>query len=66
MHIYQIFLGEVETMDSEDEDLVPTVTVAGKTVAIADVNDALIAEMTPVEKEAYIQAYQEYYSHMYD
>ncbi|CAK9832169.1 General transcription factor IIE subunit 1 [Anthophora retusa] len=58
--------GEVETMDSEDEDLVPTVTVAGKTVAIADVNDALIAEMTPVEKEAYIQAYQEYYSHMYD
>ncbi|XP_003398491.1 general transcription factor IIE subunit 1 [Bombus affinis] len=58
--------GEVETMDSEDEDLVPTVTVAGKTVAIADVNDTLIAEMTPVEKEAYIQAYQEYYSHMYD
>ena len=58
--------GEVETMDSEDDDLVPTVTVAGKTVAIADVNDRLIAEMTPVEKEAYIQAYQEYYSHMYD
>ncbi|KAF3427762.1 hypothetical protein E2986_05285 [Frieseomelitta varia] len=57
--------GEVETMDSEDEDLVPTVTVAGKTVAIADVNDALIAEMTPVEKEAYIQTYQEYYSHIY-
>lgn len=58
--------GEVETMDSEDDDLVPTVTVAGKTVAIADVNDRLIAEMTPVEKEAYIQAYQDYYSHMYD
>lgn len=58
--------GDVETMDSEDDDLVPTVTVAGKTVAIADVNDTLIAEMTPVEKEAYIQAYQEYYSHMYD
>ncbi|XP_076247583.1 transcription factor IIEalpha isoform X1 [Calliopsis andreniformis] len=58
--------GEVETMESEDDDLVPTVTVAGKTVAIADINDTLIAEMTPVEKEAYIQAYQEYYSHMYD
>ncbi|XP_017875725.1 general transcription factor IIE subunit 1 isoform X2 [Ceratina calcarata] len=58
--------GEVETMDSDEEDLVPTVSVAGKSVAIADVNDALIAEMTPVEKEAYIQAYQEYYSHMYD
>ncbi|XP_076662503.1 transcription factor IIEalpha [Halictus rubicundus] len=58
--------GEVDTMDSEDDDLVPTVSVAGKTVAIGDVNDTLIAEMTPVEKEAYIQAYQEYYSHMYD
>lgn len=65
MHFLNVS-GEVETMDSEDDDLVPTVTVAGKTVAIADVNDTLIAEMTPVEKEAYIQAYQEYYSHMYD
>ncbi|XP_035722579.1 general transcription factor IIE subunit 1-like [Vespa mandarinia] len=58
--------GEVETMDSEDDDLVPTVSVAGKSVAITDVNDTLIAEMTPTEKEAYIQVYQEYYSHMYD
>ncbi|KAK2585503.1 hypothetical protein KPH14_010154 [Odynerus spinipes] len=58
--------GEVETMDSEDDDLVPTVSVAGKSVAITDVNDALIAEMTPTEKETYIQVYQEYYSHMYD
>lgn len=53
-------------MDSEDDDLVPTVSVAGKSVAITDVNDTLIAEMTPTEKEAYIQVYQEYYSHMYD
>lgn len=58
--------GEVETMDSEDDDLIPTVSVAGKSVSITDVNDALIAEMTPTEKEAYIQVYQEYYSHMYD
>lgn len=53
-------------MDSEDDELVPTVSVGGKTVAITDVNDTLIAEMTPIEKEAYIQTYQEYYSHMYD
>ncbi|XP_066601216.1 general transcription factor IIE subunit 1 [Prorops nasuta] len=59
-------MGEVETMDSEDDDLIPTISVAGKTVPITDVNDTLIAEMTPVEKETYIQTYQEYYSHMYD
>ncbi|XP_011690031.1 PREDICTED: general transcription factor IIE subunit 1 [Wasmannia auropunctata] len=58
--------GEVEAMDSEDDELVPTVSVGGKTVAITDVNDTLIAEMTPIEKESYIQTYQEYYSHMYD
>ncbi|KYN20937.1 PREDICTED: general transcription factor IIE subunit 1 [Trachymyrmex cornetzi] len=58
--------GEIEAMDSEDDELVPTVSVGGKTVAITDVNDTLIAEMTPIEKESYIQTYQEYYSHMYD
>ncbi|KYN05787.1 PREDICTED: general transcription factor IIE subunit 1 [Cyphomyrmex costatus] len=59
-------IGEIEAMDSEDDELVPTVSVGGKTVAITDVNDILIAEMTPIEKESYIQTYQEYYSHMYD
>ncbi|XP_034934733.1 general transcription factor IIE subunit 1 isoform X1 [Chelonus insularis] len=58
--------GEIEIMDSEEDDLIPTVSVGGKSVAITDVNDTLIAEMTPAEKEAYIQTYQEYYSHMYD
>ncbi|KYM78602.1 General transcription factor IIE subunit 1 [Atta colombica] len=58
--------GEIEAMDSEDDELVPTVSVGGTTVAITDVNDTLIAEMTPIEKESYIQTYQEYYSHMYD
>lgn len=53
-------------MESEDDELLPTVSVAGKTVAITDVNDTLIAQMTPMEKEAYIQTYQEYYSHIYD
>lgn len=56
----------VELMESEEEDSVPTINVGGKSVAITNVNDSLIAEMTPVEKEAYIQTYQEYYSLMYD
>lgn len=64
-------LGNVDVMDSEDEeddDSVPTVTVGGRTVSITDVisDEALVAEMTPAEKEAYNQTYQEYYSHMYD
>ena len=53
-------------MESEEEDSIPTITVGGKTVTITDVNDTLISEMTPAEKENYIQIYQEYYSHMYD
>ncbi|KMQ97841.1 general transcription factor iie subunit 1-like protein [Lasius niger] len=66
MEMQTVDTGEVEMMDSEDDELVPTVSVDGKTVAITDVTDTLIAEMTPIEKEAYIQTYQEYYSHMYD
>ncbi|XP_057326005.1 general transcription factor IIE subunit 1 [Microplitis mediator] len=58
--------GDIEVMESEDDDLAPTVSVGGKTIAITDVNDTLIAEMTPAEKEAYIQTYQEHYSDMYD
>ncbi|KAK0086271.1 hypothetical protein PV325_003470 [Microctonus aethiopoides] len=58
--------GDVEVMESEDDDLIPTVNVGGKSVAITDVNDTLIAEMTPAEKEAYIQTHQEYYAHLYD
>ena len=53
-------------MDSEDDELIPVVKVGERTVPITDVDDTLIAEMSPQEKEAYIQIYQEYYSHMYD
>lgn len=53
-------------MESEDDEITPVVTVGGKTVAITEVNDSLIAQMTPTEKENYIQVYQEYYSHIYD
>lgn len=53
-------------MESDDDDQIPTVNVHGRSVAITDVNNELIAEMTPAEKEAYIQVYQDYYSSMYD
>jgi transcription initiation factor TFIIE subunit alpha len=59
---------EIETMDSDDDDddLIPVVSVGDRSVPVTEVNDSLIAQMTPAEKEAYIQVYQEYYSHMYD
>ncbi|XP_044727120.1 general transcription factor IIE subunit 1 isoform X1 [Chrysoperla carnea] len=59
-------IGEIENMDSDEDDNTPTVTVGSRTIPITEVNDALISEMTPTEKEVYIQVYQEYYSHMYD
>nr|CAD7398202.1 unnamed protein product [Timema poppensis] len=59
-------IDEIDNMDSDEEDLVPVVTVGDRTVQVSDVDDALIAQMTPSEKEVYIQVYQEYFSHMYD
>ncbi|XP_014219194.1 general transcription factor IIE subunit 1 [Copidosoma floridanum] len=58
--------GEVDVMESEDDDEIPTVNVNGKKIAITDINDQLIAEMTDAEKEVYIQVYQDFYSSMYD
>ncbi|XP_014239142.1 general transcription factor IIE subunit 1 [Trichogramma pretiosum] len=58
--------GEVETMDSDDDEDVPLVSVNGKRIAITDIDDAVIKEMSAAEKDAYIQIYQEYYSSMYD
>jgi transcription initiation factor TFIIE subunit alpha len=58
--------GEADILESDDDDQIPTVSINGKSVAITDVNDTLIAEMTAAEKEAYIQIYQDYYSSMYD
>lgn len=57
---------EVEAISTDDDDSVPTVLVGGKSVPVTSVNDTLIAQMTPSEKEAYIQTYQEYYSSLYD
>lgn len=59
-----VFAADIDGMDSDDEDLQPVVTVGERTVPITEVDDKLIAEMTPMEKETYIQVYQEYYSHI--
>jgi len=56
----------VEAIEFEYDETVPTVNVGDKTIAITDVNDTLIAEMTSTEKEIYIKTYQDYYSHIYD
>ncbi|KAL0277718.1 UNVERIFIED_CONTAM: hypothetical protein PYX00_004909 [Menopon gallinae] len=57
---------EVETMSSDDDDNAPVVQVGGKFIPVTLIDNNLIAEMTPSEKEAYIQTYQEYYSNLYD
>lgn len=57
---------EMESEDSDSDDNAPTVLVNGKAVPITSIDDDVIAQMTPSEKETYIQVYQEYYSHMYD
>lgn len=57
---------EMESEDSESDDNAPTVLVNGKAVPITSVDDDVIAQMSPTEKETYIQVYQEYYSHIYD
>lgn len=60
------FSAEMESEDSDSDDNAPSVMVNGKPVPITSIDDDIIAQMTPSEKETYIQIYQEYYSHMYD
>ncbi|GBP73610.1 General transcription factor IIE subunit 1 [Eumeta japonica] len=59
-------VAEMDSEDSESDDNAPTVQVNGRAVPLTSVDDDVIAQMTPAEKETYIQLYQEYYSHMYD
>ncbi|KAI9586898.1 general transcription factor IIE subunit 1 isoform X2 [Glossina fuscipes] len=52
--------------ESEEDDDVPTVLIAGHPYPLDQVNDELIAQMTQQEKENYIHVYQQHYSHIYD
>ncbi|XP_052860514.1 general transcription factor IIE subunit 1 isoform X2 [Anopheles cruzii] len=56
----------IEILDSDSDDDMPTVTVAGRPYPLDEINDTLIADMTPQEKETYIQVYQDHFSHIYD
>lgn len=56
------------TSEEEDDEDVPLVSVAGRRVPITEVvnmTDA-ISQMTPSEKEHYIQVYQDYFSALGD
>uniref|UniRef100_A0A8D9A8V4 General transcription factor IIE subunit 1 n=1 Tax=Cacopsylla melanoneura TaxID=428564 RepID=A0A8D9A8V4_9HEMI len=58
-----------ETMNSDDEDdddEIPVISVGSQKIAVTDIDDKIINEMTPQEKQIYIQVYQEYYSSIYD
>lgn len=50
-------------MESDEDDTVPMVRIGDQEVPLSEVNgnEALIARMTPDEKERYIQLFQEYY-----
>ena len=56
----------VDVMDSESDDDLPTVIVAGKPYPLDEINDNLISQMSAQEKDIYIQVYQEHFSHIYD
>ncbi|CAG5109188.1 Similar to GTF2E1: General transcription factor IIE subunit 1 (Pongo abelii) [Cotesia congregata] len=58
--------GDVEVMESEEDDAVPTVFVDGKSIPITEVDNDLVLKMTPSEKEAYVEVYREYYSDIYE
>lgn len=52
--------------NSESDDDIPTVHVAGRPYPIDEIDNELIEKMTRQEKDNYIQVYQEHFSHMYD
>lgn len=63
----KIDISQVATMDDDDDaDEVPTVMVGGVSYPVDEIEDTLIAKMTPQEKEVYIQVYQDHFSLMYE
>lgn len=67
----KVDIGQVPDMDDDDEDEVddvnvPTVMVGDTMYRIDAIDDKKIAQMTPQEKEDYIQKYQEHFSPLYE
>ncbi|XP_016992383.2 general transcription factor IIE subunit 1 [Drosophila takahashii] len=56
----------INSDSAEDDDDVPTVLVAGRPHPLDQLDDNLIAQMTPQEKENYIHVYQQHYSHIFE
>ncbi|KAH8388923.1 hypothetical protein KR215_007015 [Drosophila sulfurigaster] len=56
----------INSESEEEDDDVPTVLVGGRPHPLDQVDDKLISQMTPQEKENYIHVYQQHYSHIYD
>ena len=62
-----ILVADIEMMaDDESDDDVPTIMIGNRLHPVNEVDDSLIAKMSPQEKDQYIQVYQEYFSHLYD
>ena len=54
-----------DEMSSGDEDGdIPTVKVGSEEYAITDIDDNIIAQMTPEEKDRYCQISQDFYAHL--
>jgi len=53
-------------MESDEDDQMPVVSVGSEKIPLTDINEEIITRMSATEKEAYIQQYQEFYSHLYD
>jgi transcription initiation factor TFIIE subunit alpha len=54
-----------DEMSSGDEDGdIPTVKVGGEEYTITDIDDTIIAQMTPEEKDRYCQISQDFYAHL--
>ena len=54
-------------MSSGDEDGdIPSIKVGNEEYAITDINESIISQMAAVEKERYIQMYQEFYANVID
>ena len=54
----------VVEMSEEEED--PVLTIGNRKVLYQDITEDMITEMTPKEKDSYIEMGQELYKDMYD
>lgn len=64
LKLFILAVEELTSEEEEDDEDIPLVSVAGRRIPITEVvnmTDA-ISQMTPFEKEHYIQVYQDYFS----